>query len=257
MKKQHFNLFSLSLAVVLLMSLTAGYVRAQAQAPNPGHEPLVIKQNSELEISVCDPKAGPFSIDITNRYFPLPVGNVWVLEGVDQGTKERLQITVLDETEKVANVTTRVVEERHWEDDQLVEVSRNFFVQAKDGTVCYYGEETDIYENGQVVSHEGAWRAGEGDPIARPGIVMPGDPKVGMAYAQEVAPGVAEDQAEIVSIGKTVTVPADTYRDTLRTDETTPLEPGLVESKVYAPGVGLIVDDKLKLEEVTQEEEED
>ena len=191
MKKQHFKLFSLFLTVVLLMSLTAGYIRAQTLKPtsDPLSEPLAIKHHIELDIGICDPAAGPFSLQITNPYFPFPSGSVSVLKGVEDGTKLRLRITVLDETEVVAGVTTRVVEEKEWEDGQVIEISRNFFVQAPDGTVCYYGEDVDIYENGQVVSHEGAWRAGEGDN--RPGIIMPANPAVGMTYAQEVAPGIS------------------------------------------------------------------
>ena len=169
MKKQLFYLFSLSLTVVLLLNLTVGYIKAQTLIPTsaPLAEPLAAKQNSELDLSICDPAAGPFSLKITNPYFPLAKGSVSVLKGVEDGTELRLRITVLDETEVVAGVKTRVVEERAWEDGELHEVARNFFVQAPDGTVCYYGEDVNFYENGQVVSHEGAWRAGEGDN--RPG----------------------------------------------------------------------------------------
>jgi hypothetical protein len=247
MNKQYFKLFYLSLIVALLMSLTIGYVRAQALKPasDPLNKALVIKENSELDIGICDPSAGPFSLEITNPYFPLPVGQVWLLRGVEDGVNLRLRIRVLNETEDVAGVTTRVVEEREWEDGEIIEISRNFFVQAPDGTVCYYGEDVDIYENGQVVSHEGAWRAGEDDNL--PGIIMPANPAEGMSYAQEVAPGIAEDQAEIVSIGETVTVPAGTFENTLFTRETTPLEPGSESLKYYAPGVGIIVDDVVEL----------
>jgi hypothetical protein len=245
-----FKLFSLSLFRVLLLGLTLSYFGAQALAstPDPLHEPSAAKKNIDLDIGVCDPKAGPFSLNINNPYFPLPEERVSILEGDDEGVAVRLQITVLDRTEKVAGVKTRVVEEREWEDDELIEVSQNFFVQAPDGTVCYYGEEVDIYEDGKVVSHEGAWRAGKNGN--RPGIIMPANPAVGMKYAQEVAPGIAEDQAEIIAIGKTVKVPAGTLKDTLITRETTPLEPGSESFKAYAAGVGLIVDNVVQLVEV-------
>lgn len=257
MKKQHFYLLSLALTGVLLLSLTVGYSRAQAlnSTSDPLSEPLVTKKSSELDISICDPAAGPFSLKITNPYFPLAKGNVRLLKGVEDGAKLRLRITVLDETEVVAGVKTRVVEEKEWEDGELIEVSRNFFVQAPDGTVCYYGEDVDMYENGQVVSHEGAWRAGEGDN--RPGIIMPANPAVGMTYVQEVAPGIAEDQAEIVSIGETVTIPAGTYKNTLFTRETTPLEPGSESFKRYAPGVGLIVDNVVELVRVVSNNDDE
>jgi hypothetical protein len=41
--------------------------------------------------------------------------------------------------------------------------------------------------------------------------------------------------------------PAGTFKQVLRTEETTPLEPGEKEYKLYAPGVGLIQDNTLKL----------
>jgi len=53
------------------------------------------------------------------------------------------------------------------------------------------------------------------------------------------------DRAEIVSLTELVQTPAGTFTNVLKTDETTPLEPGKVESKWYASGVGLIVDDTL------------
>jgi hypothetical protein len=65
----------------------------------------------------------------------MPVGLLHVLTGVDEGVARRLEIRVLDQTELVAGVTTRVLEERDFEAGELVEVSRNFFVQAPDGTV--------------------------------------------------------------------------------------------------------------------------
>ena len=204
--------------------------------------------NGFLDISVCDPANGPFSLAITNPWLPFSVGNQWILEGEEEGAALRLQITVLAETEEVAGVTTRVVEEREWEDDELIEVSRNFFVQAPDGTVCYYGEDVDIYEGGNIVSHNGAWRAGDGNS---PGIMMPADPQVGMRYKQEVAPGVAEDEAEIIAIGEPFMVPAGTFENTLLTSETTPLEPGAVSEKRYAFDTGLIVDDVVELTEFT------
>jgi len=74
-------------------------------------------------------------------------------------------------------------------------------------------------------------------------------PAIGMSYDQERAPGVSEDHAEIVEIGAPFEVPAGTFADTLDTVETSPLDPGVRESKRYARGVGLIVSGPLLLEE--------
>jgi hypothetical protein len=193
-----------------------------------------------LSRAACDPSAGPFSATIENPYLAWPVGALQVLEGVEDGVPGRLEIRVLDETETVAGVETRVVEERHFESGELVELSRNYFVEVVGGTVCYFGEDVDVFEGGVLVGHPGAWRA-DGAEV-QPGIAMPGSPGLGDFYSQEVAPGVALDRAEIVAVGEPVTVPAGTFTDTLRTREWTPLEPDVEEFKVYASGTGLLDD---------------
>ena len=198
----------------------------------------------ELDIAICAPDAGPFSATIDHPFYPLAVGTQWVLEGEDdEGAVLRVEITSLDETEDVSGVTTRVVEERETEDGELVEVSRNFFVVAPDGTLCYYGEDVDDYEDGVIVGHEGAWRAGVDGAL--PGILIPGDPQVGQSFMQEVAIGVAEDEAVQVAAGETVEVPFGTFTDTIRYEESSPLDSG-TSLKIYARGVGLLVDNEIE-----------
>jgi hypothetical protein len=212
---------------------------------------------AQLDPSLCAPDTNSFTTDITNPYFPLGVGQQWVLSGIDEGQTIGLQITVLKDTQRLYSgrqrVTTRVVEELEWVDtnangvvdrgEPLIEVSRNYFAQTQDGTVCYFGEAVDIYENGIVVSDEGSWRADEQGNA--PGIFMPAQPQSGMSFAQEDAPGVAEDQATIVGSG-TVTVPFGTFTDTIRVHEVNPLD-GDKGYKIYALGVGLIQDGPLSL----------
>jgi hypothetical protein len=194
-----------------------------------------------LDIAVCDPVAGgPFSLIIDNEFFPLVVGTQLVLEGVEDGELIHLEITVLDETEDVAGVTTRVVEETEFVDGELAEISRNFFVQAADGTVCYFGEDVDIYEGGVVVSHEGEWRAGENGNL--PGIFMPSIPDIGMVYSNEFAPGVAEDQAEVIALGEEIDVPAGIFDDTVTVEECNPLEDAEKDIKVFVRGIGIAID---------------
>jgi hypothetical protein len=196
-----------------------------------------------LDPALCAFDRGGFTLTSTNAFFPIGVGSEWVLEGEEAGALTRLQITVLDQTEIVGGVTTRVVEERESAEGALVEVSRNFFAEASDGTVCYFGEEVDIYENGQIVSHEGAWRADA--PGNRAGIIMPADPRRGMTFQMEGAPGVAEDQGTIKTGGR-IRVPAGDFKRSIRVKEFNPLDGG-TSLKVFAKGVGLVIDDPLKL----------
>ncbi|HET6343160.1 MAG TPA: hypothetical protein VFG78_13365 [Gemmatimonadota bacterium] len=193
-----------------------------------------------MDLAVCDPTNEGFSLTSTNPYFPMEVGSEWVLEGGD----ERVVVTVLDETETVAGVTTRVIEEREFEDDELKEVSRNFFAQAPDGTVCYFGEDVDNYEDGEVVSHESEWRADA--PGSQPGIIMPANPQPGVAFRMEVAPGAAEDAGKILEVGTSTEVPAGTFAETLRLEEIDLLDDEK-EEKVFAKGVGILIDEDLEL----------
>jgi len=181
----------------------------------------------------------------TNRFFILIPGFQSVLEGRDGGKPARLTITVLNETRLVDGVETRVVEEREEVNGQLVEISRNYFaISRRTSDVFYFGEEVDMYKNGKVTSHEGAWLSGEKG--ARFGLMMPGTPLLGARYYQELAPKVAMDRAEVISLNERIEASAGAFTDCLKTEETSAVESGR-ESKHYAPGIGLIQDAGLKL----------
>lgn len=192
---------------------------------------------TEFDIESCE-----LATTGRNEYFILEPGFQLILEGGG----EKLAVTVLDETVIVDSIETRVVEEREWRNDELIEVSRNFFaICPKTADVFYFGEDVDMYQGGQLVSHSGAWRAGKDD--ARAGLIMPGEPSVGMMYYQEIAPDVAMDRAEVISLDEELDVPAGDVCECLKTREGTALNLLEREFKTYAPGIGLIQDQKLLL----------
>jgi len=177
-----------------------------------------------------------------NPYFMLEPGYALVLED----GASRLVVTVLADTKTVDGVATRVVEERETKGNDLVEVSRNYFAMSvRTNAVFYFGEDVDMYKGGKVVSHEGSWLAGTNG--AKFGLMMPGLPLVKARYYQEIAPKVAMDRAEIVSVTERLQTPAGTFTDVLKTIETSQLESGPGEAKYYAPGVGLLQDGSFKL----------
>jgi len=184
-----------------------------------------------------------------NTYLVLEPGYQLVLAD----GKDTLTITVLDETKVVDGVRTRIVEERETKGGKLEEVSRNYFAFDKTtGSIYYFGEDVDMYDaKGHVTGHEGSWLAGVNG--ARFGLMMPGKPRVGERYYQEVAPKVALDRAEVVSLTQEVQVPAGTFQNCLKTRESSRLEPG-TEEKLYAPGVGLLQDGGFKLAKVEKPE---
>ena len=156
-------------------------------------------------------------------------------------------MTVPDETRRVAGVDTRIVEERETRNGALVEESRNYFaISRRTHAVYYFGENVDIYKGGEIASHEGVWLAGVNG--ARFGLAMPEELiQLKRRNYQEVAPRVAMDRAEVVSLNETVKTPAGEFTGCLKTEEPTPLEPGVKEYKYYARGVGLIQDGSMNL----------
>jgi hypothetical protein len=177
----------------------------------------------------------------SNPFIPMQPGRVLRLKhGADT-----LTVTVLTGTQQVDGVTTGILEERETRNGELVEVSRNFLATDRiTADVYYFGEDVDNYKNGKVVSHESAWRAGVNG--ARFGLMVPASPMVGQRFYQEIAPKVAMDRVEVVSINERVTTPAGTFEHCLHLRETTPLEAD-VSHKYFAPGVGLIKDDAFEL----------
>jgi hypothetical protein len=110
----------------------------------------------------------------------------------------------------------------------------------------------DNYEDGRIVDHDGSWRAGERGAL--PGILMPASPAVGAEFEQERAPGIAEDRSTVLETGLTVTVPAGTFSNCIKTEDVNPLDDA-VENKWYCADVGLVKeqgeDEVLELVSVT------
>jgi len=181
----------------------------------------------------------------TNRFFVLAPGYQLVLDGREKGKPVVLTITVLNETKLVDGVETRIVEERETVNGQPVEISRNYFaISRRTSDVFYFGEDVDMYKDGTVTSHEGAWLSGVNG--AHFGLAMPGTPLLGARYYQEVAPKVAMDRAEVVSLKEKLETPAGQFANCLKTEESSAVESGR-EPKLYAPGIGLINEAGLKL----------
>ncbi len=191
----------------------------------------------------------------SNPYFPLWPGYELIFEGTEVNDDEEvvdlaLVLTVTSETKLVDGVMTRVVVERETEDEELVEISRNFFASCREtGDVWYFGEEVDDYEDGEVVGHGGQWLAGENGN--EPGILMPRTPLLGARFFTELAPGIALDFSEVVSLDTALTVPFGAFTDVLYIEEGSAVEPDAISLKYYAPGVGLVKDGELELVAIT------
>ncbi|MGH7731580.1 MAG: hypothetical protein ACRENJ_10075 [Candidatus Eiseniibacteriota bacterium] len=182
-----------------------------------------------------------FVSTVDNPYFPLPEGRVLRYRGETKDGIETLEITVTGRNPTIMGVRTTEMVERHALDGEIVEISKNWFAQDRDGNVWYFGEFSQSYENGVPAGTPGSWEAGVGDAL--PGIIMRADPQTGDTYFQEFAPGVAQDQAQVKSTTESTTVLQGSFAGVVVTKEWTSLEPNSIEKKYYAPGIGLIMEE--------------
>ena len=188
---------------------------------------------------------------IDNPFYPLVPGTVRRYEAdikdpdTGESTHEVNPVLVTSQTKQIAGVSARVVRDRSFEEGVLAEDTLDYFAQDKQGNVWYLGEDTNAFEyddNGRLIStsHEGSWRAGVRG--AKPGFIMPANPAVGFSYYQEFAQrDQALDQAQILSLNESVTVPAGHFTGVVKTLETSAAEPSVTENKFYARGVGEIL----------------
>jgi hypothetical protein len=201
-----------------------------------GDDVTALPQGSEpVEI---DPAR--FTADIDHPFWPMAPGTRWVYREGDQ----RVEVTVTDRTRTVMGVETRVVHDLVTVDGVPVEDTFDWYAQDDDGNVWYFGEDTTEFEDGRPVGHAGAWEAGVDGAL--PGILLPADPEVGTTYRQEYYAGEAEDRARVLSLDEAVSVPFGDFTGALRTEDTTPLEPGVVEHKLYVRDIGPVLALKVK-----------
>lgn len=177
---------------------------------------------------------------VGNDYFSLESGRTMVYEGEgEDGEIIRVEEIYTSDTKVIMGVTCVIVRAMEYENDELIEDTYDWYAQDNEGNVWYFGEDSKEIEDGVVVSTSGSWEAGVDGAL--PGIIMLANPIVGLWYRQEYFQGEAEDVAQVLSLSATVTVPfGGTYNNCLQTAEWNLLEPGKIEHKFYAPGVGLV-----------------
>lgn len=224
-------------------AVMAALVGASACGGTAGDEPVVAEGSATglpEEIPTAHPDPADFVGTIDNAYLPLVPGSRWVYRSTSDDGEERIVVTVTDRTREVAGVTATVVHDRVTEvGGGVLEDTDDWYAQDVDGNVWYLGEDTTAYEDGKA-SAEGSWEAGVDG--AEAGLVMPAEPRPGQAYQQEYYAGEAEDEAEVLAVDESVDVPLGHFDKVVRTADSTPLEPRLRERKLYAPGVGVVME---------------
>jgi hypothetical protein len=191
--------------------------------------------------------AGPreFADRVTNPWFPLRPGTTYVYEGVKDGQPSRELFTVTRLTKNIQGVRCTVVHDRLYLRGRLRERTTDWYAQDRRGAVWYFGEQTaELDARGRVTSTEGTWQSGVGG--AKAGIYMPAHPRVGQSFRQELYAGHAEDHFRVLSLDASVSVPYISSRHALLTKEWTPLEPGVLDHKLYVRGIGTVKEETVK-----------
>ena len=195
-------------------------------------------------------------LDHPNRWFPLTPGHRW-----EYGGSEEVVVEMTTATKAIDGLTCLVARDTVREDGVVVEDTFDWFAQRKNGDVFYCGEETaefEIFEGDQpptpeLVTVDGSFKQGrDGD---QGGIILPGEPRPGLAYREESSYENAEDIAQIVTATYAFGQNRDLDRlvpkalaellcsgDCVVTRNSSLLEPGSFELKYYAPGIGVFLE---------------
>jgi hypothetical protein len=182
-----------------------------------------------------------FTTEVTNPYWPMTVGAHWVYRETNaEGEVQRNDVIVTDQKKTVMGVDVLVVHDTVKLHGQLTEDTFDWYAQDSRGNLWYFGEDTTEYENGKPKTKEGSWEAGVDGALA--GIIMPADPQVGLTYREEYYKGHAEDGASIIGLNGLAKVPYGRFENCVQTRNFSGIEPNVIEEKLYARGVGIILE---------------
>ena len=189
------------------------------------------------------PPPSSFTTRVDNQWFPLLPGTHWVYTGLKDGKASRDFVAVTHQTRKIEGVPCVAVSDRLYLLGRLEERTTDWYSQDSHGNVWYFGENTaELDAHGHVKSTEGTWMAGVHG--AKPGIYIPGHPNLGQSALQEFYKGHAEDHFRVIGLFRTVV--AGRLTNTLLTKEWTPLEPSVIDHKMYVRGIGTVLEQSQK-----------
>jgi hypothetical protein len=182
---------------------------------------------------------------IDNPWFPLKPGSTWRYRGEKDGKTTTELMTATNRTKRIQAADATVVTDRLYSHGHVIEDTLDYYAQDSRGNVWYMGEATrELDAHGKTTSTEGSWQTGVNG--AKPGIFMPPAPAVGQSFRQEYLKGQAEDHFAVAALGVPVKVPGARSSDAMRTREWTPLEPGVIDHKLYVRGIGTALEQTVK-----------
>ena len=215
----------------LVLGLAAAGLLLAAGAPGKAAAPAI------------DP--GNFSARVDNPWYPLRPGTTYVYRGMRDGQPSVDRLTVTGQVARIAGASCVVVHDALYGSGRLAERTTDWYTQDRQGNVWYFGEATaELDRKGHVTSRAGSWRAGVDGAV--PGIYMPAHPRAGQSARQEFYKGQAEDHFRVLSLGAWIAVPFVSSHHALLTEEWTPLEPAVLDHKVYVRGTGTVKEEAVK-----------
>jgi hypothetical protein len=201
-----------------------------------GHDKLPLAPLSERVDLVAPPFSN--STKVTNPLFPISDLHSAILNGKVDGKPFRVETTLLPETRVIEWIEGQCVETLvsqyvAYLNGRIEEVALDFYAQADDGSVWYFGEDVFNYNDGVVEDLEGTWLAGKEGPAA---MIMPADPKVGNAFLPENIPGLVFEEVTVKAVDQTVPGPHGPVDGAMVSEELH--QDGSFEEKIFAPGYG-------------------
>ena len=182
---------------------------------------------------------------IDNPWYPLKPGTTYLYTGRKDGKRGRDVVRVTSRTRRIRGVVCTEIDDRLYLNGYLAERTKDWYAQDSKGNVWYFGEATaELNKAGRVTSREGSWLAGVAG--AEQGIFMPAHPKIGQSFRQEYYKGHAEDHFTVLSLSASVVVSYTASAHALLTKEWTPLEPDVLDHKLYIRGIGLVKEETIK-----------
>ena len=178
-----------------------------------------------------------FKNTVENPLFPLVPGTVFTY----QNGPETIVVTVLPDKKYILGIPCTIVHDSASVNGKVVEDTFDWYAEDMSGAVWYMGEDTVELPS---MNKHGSWEGGIDG--AKPGYIIPPNPTVGTKYRQEYDACDAEDYGEVVDLNASVAVQAGSYTGCLKTRDSTPLEPTLLEEKFYCPGIGIANTDDLE-----------
>src|SRR5213592_3741348 len=177
---------------------------------------------------------------VDNPYLPLVPGTTLRYRGVmkDGTTPQVDTFAVTHQRKIVMGVTCTVVRDTVTSRGRPVERTYDWFAQDRQGNVWYMGEETQELKDGRFGKMIDSGPAGRNG--AQPGLMMEAHPTKGDSYWQFHWPGHAMDTATVLGSGGGFKLPYRYFKDTLLSQEQSPLEPGVKDQKWSVRGIGYV-----------------